>query len=119
MTFIPSVNYEYAIFNEAPKLVLFNPIDLTSKLFYKTISNISNITNLGITNESSTIKNVSNISNAIVKPAMKEVSNDMLFSQFFLSILFFILLFYIKYSSLGQKIGDFPTRTLAKSSPNR
>ena len=93
MTFIPSVNYEYAIFNEAPKLVLFNPFDLNSKLFYKTISNISNITKLGITNVSSTIKNVSNISNAIVKPVMKDVSNDMVISQFFLFILFFILLF--------------------------
>ena len=104
MTFIPSVNYEYAIFKEAPKLVLFNPIDLTSKLFYKTISNISNITNFGITNVSSTIKNVSNISNAIVKPAMKEVSNDMLFSQFFIFILFFILLFSMFKSSAKSSI---------------
>ncbi len=81
MTFIPSVNYEYAIFNEAPKLVL-NRFDLNSTLFHHNISNIS-----------STITNVSNISNAIVKPVMKDVSNDMLVSQFFLFILFFILLF--------------------------
>lgn len=97
MTFIPSVNHEYDIFKEAPKLVLFNPVDLTSKLFHKTICNFSNIslskmTNLGITNLTN-VTNVSNISNAIVKPAMKNVSNDMLFSQFFLIILFFMLMF--------------------------
>ena len=87
MTFVPNINSGYTLFKEAPKLVLSKSIDLSSKLFYTTISNISNISNIV------NITNISNISNVIVKPVMKDVTNDMLISQFFLFCLFFILLF--------------------------
>ncbi len=93
MTFVPNINSGYTLFKEAPKLVLSNSIDLTSKLFYTTLSNFSNISNIISSKNISNITNVSNISNVIVKPVMKDVTNDMFVSQFFLFFLFFILLF--------------------------
>jgi hypothetical protein len=99
MTFLPNINPGYTLLKEVPKLVLSNPIDFTSKLFFTTLPNISNISKL-----IPPVKNVTNISNTIVKPVMSNITNNMLVSQFFLFCLFFILLFSLFKSRIKSSI---------------